>query len=95
MLEGKALLELSLVHCRSSLSTTPSSAHPRSVASLASPDDPQDHLSQLLAILTLSPILIIPAYLAVLVFEREASVLSMLAGQVREHLTAVLHLLSP
>ncbi|KAL7417504.1 cytochrome P450 [Mrakia frigida] len=43
--------------------------------------DPSDPISQLLAILTLSPMLVIPAYLAVFVFERQATVLSMLAGQ--------------
>lgn len=46
-------------------------------------DDPTDPISHALAVLTLSPILVIPAYLAVLVFEREATILCMLAGQVR------------
>lgn len=34
-----------------------------------------------MAIMTLSPILVVPAYLAVFVFERELVVLNMLAGQ--------------
>jgi dolichyldiphosphatase len=34
-----------------------------------------------MAIMTLSPILVVPAYLAVFVFEREFVVLNMLAGQ--------------
>lgn len=50
--------------------------------SLFPPDNPNDPISQLLAILTLSPMLVIPAYLAVFVFERQATILSMLAGQV-------------
>lgn len=44
--------------------------------------NPTDPASQLLAILTLSPIMVIPAYLVAFVFEREAVVLNMLSGQV-------------
>jgi hypothetical protein len=40
----------------------------------------RDPTPDLLAILTLSPMLVIPAYLAVFVFEREATILNMLAG---------------
>lgn len=36
--------------------------------------------------MTLSPILVVPAYLAVFVFERELVVLSMLAGQLANEL---------
>ncbi|CED84322.1 Dolichyl pyrophosphate phosphatase and related acid phosphatases [Phaffia rhodozyma] len=43
--------------------------------------NPSDPVSHVLAILTLSPIMVIPAYLVAFVFEREATVLNMLAGQ--------------
>ena len=96
-----APLELSHVYCtcfvrRSAVddllrSTCDSRSTADGLSSCPLADDASSKLSQLMAIMTLSPILVVPAYLAVFVFERELVVLNMLAGQlVNELLSWVL-----